>query len=149
MKFSTIFFNRKSQTAQQLEQEFKDLLSTGPFALLSVAETEVAGKVMFSVLQDATLQVKQEISIFSIEQVHDVAAKLDEYVGSLGKNVKVKAINLLPQGGLRAIGLVLTEEPAEVKSDGTRKTPAPRRPAKQNPPANAGTNSGSEGSSVD
>jgi hypothetical protein len=149
MQFVTVFFNRKSQTHLDLEQQFEELLKSGPFVSLSAADTEISGKTMFGALQDESSSAKQSVKIFSIDQVHAVAAQMNEFVSKLEKSVKVKAINLLPQGGLRALGYVLTEELVEVTtSDGTRKTAAPRRSLKQNPAANAATDSGTEGSSV-
>ncbi len=128
MNYTVYRINRKSSTFGEQLDELRALKSVVSARI--IANSSDDDDISVEVLTDVRITAKQELKVFDLATLGEVAAQMSEYVSSLNPDVTVKAINMLPIGR-RAIGIAVTEVvPKEVRSDGVRKE-SPRKPNKK------------------
>lgn len=149
MKYIAIQFNRKAQTASELEAVLKEEFEPGEITRFAVHTIEDSSNLLIELLRDDSSKVRCDVRVFGIDPIELVARGMSEHVEQSG-NRNFIAINLLPLGGQRALGVVVTapEKAAEKKlSDGTR-TKGKESKGKQNQRPDAGKDAGTEGGAV-
>lgn len=150
MRYEVIQFNRKRDSGLDLQNTLNEFASGGcAIASLRIADFDSEKKAIVELTIDEGSKAKQAVTVYGVDPLDSVVERMREHVGNLKSEYTIKAINLLPLGGNRALGVIITEALSEKKSgsDGSGKRKETTR--KQDQGSDASADSATEGGTVD
>lgn len=117
MEFSLVRYNKKTSSVEHLRASLAAALKNRKVSSVSIDENSYSGEVLIKILSSKSAGYSHLIKVTDVCDLTDVADDIDAYVKELSSD-SIEAINLIPLGGGRAVGFVISVAPT--LSDGDK-----------------------------
>lgn len=141
MKYFVTIFDKRAKSTQQLQDELNNAIANSSIHTLNVTENQSSGDVLFEILTTANSNKSDKFNILSLQNIHTVSDNIKEFIKNIDNGEEVKAVKLLPLGGQRALGIILTTRENQDSSATSQQTEKTKPDKKANGLKNSRTKS--------
>ena len=119
MRFYLMSFDKRAKDTKQLQEELQMLLENNKLQSLSVSENPHTGDILFELLADELDASAHSCVVFPLRNIKEVAYDIEVFVNNMNTDQKIEFVKLLPLGGQRALGLIISSARRPGPSDAT------------------------------